>query len=246
MNKVFLVILICTSNLFYAQNKSILKQDNIKGRVKFIEEISINAKEEAQNIIYRKTTKYNKNGNSISSIFAHSVNNFEPTKTIFVLNRKGVPIKEIRYDLSKKVEMYFIFEIDSLGNLVKSSQFWADGRLDSYSTFSYNTKLEITETKVHYSDGGIWLWFKFKYNDDSKIIEVLNCDDSTYTRNSFDKNGNVVKSVEFDKYGLETGKFNSYIYKYDERSNWTKRTQLNEKGDLVWIDERIYQYYKKP
>ena len=142
--------------------------------------------------------------------------------------------------------MYFIFDIDSLGNTVKSSQYWADGRLDSYSTLSYNTKLEITETKLHFNDGGIWLWYKFKYDDDSNMTEVLNCDDSTYTKNSFDKNGNVVKSVEFDKYGLETGKINSYIYKYDEKSNWTKRTQLNEQGDIVCIDERKYQYYKKP
>lgn len=234
------LILVLLYNTSFTQCKSDLEQQNIKGKFKTIKETGLYAENGANEINHIKETKYDKRGKELGYSFASKYDDLKPTETIFEFDKEGNKIKENRYDLSGKIENYLTYEYDSLNNVIKSSYFTSSGSLDSYSTYKYNLTCDRIESKTYYSDNSIWLWYKSKYKE-GRLIEVFNPLDSTISKYTYDNLNNYIKYIEFDKLGEEE-EVRTYIYEYDDKSNWIKKTSYNN-GEIYWVDERQYDYY---
>jgi hypothetical protein len=234
------LILVLFYNTSLSQCKSDLEQQNIKGKVKTIKETGLYSEDGANEINHIKTTKYDKRGKELGYSFASKYDDLKPTETIFEFDNEGNKIKENRYDLSGKIENYLNYEYDSLGNVIKSSYFTSSGSLDSYATYKYNLTCDRIESKHYYSDSSIWLWYKSTYKKGG-LIEVFSPLDSITVKFTYDNQNNYIKYIEYDKLGEEK-EVRTYIYEYDDKSNWIKKTEF-QNGEIYWVDERQYDYY---
>ena len=235
------LMLVVIYNASYSQCKSDLEVQNIKGKVKKIEETGISVKDGTNEISHVRITTYDGKGRSLGYTFAHINNEMKPTTTIFEFDKKGNKVREKRLDLNDKVESYLTFKYDSKGNLIEEKFFFSDERLDSYSIYKYNSTCDKAESKTFYSDGGLWLSYKLIYND-GKLIEIFDQLDSTTTKFVNDNQNNYIKKTEYDKFGVVKEVF-LYSYEYDKKLNWTKMIYY-ENGKTHWIDERKYEYYE--
>ena len=234
------LILVVLSGTSYSQCKSDLEKENVKGKVKTITETGIYAKDGANEINYIQTTKYDKRGKALGYSFAHKYDDLKPTETIFEFDKEGNKIKENRFDLSGKIKYYLNYEYDSLGNVIKSRCFLSGGILDYYTTYKYNLTCDIIEYKHYYSDSSIWEWYKSTYKE-GRLIERFSPLDSTSAKCINDNQNNKIKYILYDKLGEEEEVI-TYIYEYDDKSNWIKKTSYYN-GEIYWVDERQYDYY---
>jgi hypothetical protein len=124
--------------------------------------------------------------------------------------------------------------------MVKSIEFKGSGRLDSYTIYGYNSTGESTEYKTYTSDSTLWLWYQFEY-EAGRIGETRDPQDSSIWKSEYDKHNNEIKTTIYDKFGNEK-EVRTYIYQYDNKSNWITRT-LYINGKIYWIDKRRMIYY---
>ena len=236
----FTLLLFVLNDASNAQCKSDLEKENIKGRIKEITETALYIKDGESKINHIKITKYDKEGKALNYSFASKMNDLKPKEILFKFDQAGNKTREIRYDLTGKVENYLTYEIDTNGNVIKSNYFNSDHRLIHYSTFRYNQTCDIIEAKYINADGTIWLWYESKYRK-GLHTETLSLFDSTISKFSYDNHNNVSEYTENDKFSKKQ-KTHTYTYEYDDKSNWLKKSTYVD-GEIHWIDKRKLIYY---
>jgi hypothetical protein len=234
------LVLLLLQTSAYSQCKSDLEKENVIGSVRSITQTGIFMNDDANEIISIATTSYNKSGVSLGYRHAHKNNDLKYTETTYELDALGRKIKMKSFELSGELEYYYVYEYDSLCNMIKSIEFKGSGRLDSYTIYEYNSTGESTGYKTYTSDSTLWLWYQFEY-EAGTIGETRDPQDSSIWKSEYDKHNNEIKTTKYDKFGNEK-EVRTYIYQYDNKSNWITRT-LYINGKIYWIDKRRMIYY---
>jgi hypothetical protein len=240
VNLILTLLFVILYNFSFSQCKSDLENENLKGKVKIIQEKSISVRDSAYNIMGVFISIYDDKGKTLSYIFPNLRNESLENKTIFEFNKKGYKVRENRFNIDGKLDKYLTFKNDSRGNVIKESYFNLDGSLINYRLFKYNSTCDNIEFKTFLSDGRLTDWYKYIFKD-GLVVESVNKMDSTSSKLTYDNHNNNIKLIGYDKLGIEK---NVIIFKfeYDDKFNWTKQTHF-ENGKMIFIDERQYEYY---
>jgi hypothetical protein len=234
-----LSIAIFISNKDYAQCKTDLNRENLKGSVKKVIETGIYAEKDTQEINHIQTTYYSNKGQALGCTFASKYNNLNPAHIDFEFDVKGNRVIEKRYNIKNELENKIAYFYDAAGNEIES-RFYNGDQLDNFEYNKYDANCNKTEYKSFYSDSGIWLWYTYVY-ENTAIAKVIDNHDSSFTKFKVDVFGNDTAVTDFNKNG-NVIKSRKYKLEYDNKNNWIRKTTyINDK--LYWIDERIIEYY---
>lgn len=207
---------------------------------------------------------YNDGGNLIEtySFYDGKYGEPKPVKKAYKYNSKG-QLTEIT-DISDEIGKYssnYLFTYDSKGNLakkeviyksgggsystytfdnrgrqIKEQNFDKNGKLTSENTNSYSGK-DKTNVFISYSsqDGSIIGTYTTIYENDLKTTYLSK---SKYSDNkatySYDKFGNITKSVDVGKTNTYTS---TYDYEYDNKDNWVKKHYKSGKTQYFYFRE---------
>lgn len=246
---------ICSCN---SEKKNDLKEKNLKGRVKYVEEKNYSVIDNFGEIDKGKLVSlftFNKDGNilyAIESIY----------KKKFVYDSKGYRIEWYKYKSNDHLDCKGTYKYDSKGNMIEKTHCDDDGSLINKETYINDSKGNIIEMNTYYASGGTGkttyqydskgnlieevfhsgLKGKITYKYDSKgnMIEENISDDMKIVF-SYDSNGNMI--IKQIVYGLGAGTYYKYEYEYDSKDNWIKKIEKNKKGEAIRIIERKIVYY---
>ncbi len=204
------------------EQKNDLKDMNLKGQVKQLQENTYDAVEKFGEI---------QKGDINSSI-------------TYIFNDKGNKMEENVYykgSLYKKIT----YKYDDKGKMIEENWYKPDGSKITYNC-KYDDKRNKTEMNVYDSNGILDSKHTYKFNDKGNKIEwneygydlnggIIDSNKITY---KYDEKGN---KMEEDWSGSLSYKY-TYKYEYEKNLNWIKQSQY--KGDKCkTITEREITYY---
>jgi len=231
----------CSSN-----NNSDLRQTNLKGNVKSVEELLYNATEKDGDItkgeqINLKYTSYNRDGNLIKFFDKQSDINI-----IFRYDSKGNKIEEKDYYTSKgNLKSKVSIKNNSDGKKIEESYFNPQGGLYAKNIFRYDSKgnkIEVIESNSEESPSSKDL---FKYNDKGYLIEELhyNSEGNLSTRYTYKYDiNNLIESNWYKGDGKLDMKI---INKYDSKGNKIEDKTYDSKGNITSTETFIYNDNRK-
>jgi hypothetical protein len=145
---------------------------------------------------------------------------------------KKFPENEIYYPKS-------IFKYDVKNNVIESYTEFGSGLFSKKThQYTYNAKGKIEKEYINSvspsmtgeGDDNISNTLVYKYDEKDRIIAIM------------DENGNVGNTYSFDAQGnLTKEDEKEFIYEYDQKGNWTKKTTITE-GKNYCVEERTYVY----
>ena len=241
------------SGFVFAQ-KSELQQNDVVGNPTFIEESMQKARIRIKQIegyeleYYTKST-YNKEGNPTKRDYFNEAGELTFSESFTYSNEGKVVAREMK---SKDESLIFNFdyEYSADGYSVTKSEndvniFKTDYKLDDKQNIIYEKEVSLledteifTEKKYNYQNGFLSK-VDVKYNQGSYRLEYKNDangnpqEELYYDKDNklinkylrkFDANNNIIEETTYD----ETGKVRNVStikYQYDNKKNWTKRTQ---------------------
>lgn len=266
-NLVILFVFIFSAFLGYSQEnkKSDLEKDNIKGKVKYIEEstyfpkgLFCNGKEMDIHREY-KITKFNRDGNIEHEIIRgyHDYNRrITPLKTIiYKYNSRGQ--KQECFELKDSIVINDKYIYDSIGNLIEKASYDRLQELILRIIYRYDSKNNLVEIYRYWNKSdSLTRRYVFKYNDSiaEKIHYVFNdkgqvimesynyfftegdCDHYKY-----DSKGNQISLISYS---------NNKIYyrserKYDDNNNLIEKRSYDSKDSLSLKHTMEYKYDKR-
>jgi hypothetical protein len=246
--------LLCFSCFSDEEIKNDLKENNLKGKVKSMEEAVYDVVEkdggiEKSSLNWKHLVIYNKDGNKIMKKTYKLDGSLEDVYK-FIYDEKGRLLEEVGGDVAGKYLTKMIYEYDNKGGMIEDN-LWAP----KYShpiitrTHKYDEKGRLIESIDwwSYRKSKVMWKYVYEYNDNGKVsIEKLYKDDrgriKEWVNTSYEYNENgdkireVIKSARFDP------SIYTFKYKYDEKGNWIRRIQTDQ-GEPYQIMERTIEYY---
>jgi len=215
---IIFILLSCSSE----RVKNSLTHQNIKGKVKSIEEFSYDVKEkygelQRNNLESRSLTNFNEKGQEINRQVFDRDNN-EIFHRTFNYNRIGEIIDcTVIYGDSKNKQMYIY---DDSGNIAAFYTYSTAGDTLDESTFKYNELGNQIEYSLRDFINRSSTTIRYKYNEVGNIIEY----------SYYDSNGLLfeTQSIRYDK--------------FDEIGNWILQSSYRD-DILRWITEREIKYF---
>ncbi len=206
---------------FYKAGDTLLKKDTYK----YDENGNEIEKDEEENAPVKKVAKhyypYDANGNKVKeNVFTSggSLNQAHAWK----YDMNGRMVEEDNFTNKGTPQDKFVYKYDDQGNNLECDAYHADGSLSSKQTFKYNLKgLKIEEDD---------------YNFEGKLVKYY-----TY---GYDDKGNEKEYKMFNIYGNDKQMdiADTYLFEYDKKGNWIKKTDLKIDGAIV-LTEREIMYY---
>lgn len=266
-NFVILFVFIFSAFLGYSQEnkKTDLEKDNIKGKVKYIEESTYylnqsfyyHGKKEDSHREY-KITKYNPNGNIEHKIIRGYCDDriIIPLRTIsYKYNSKGQ--KQECIELKDSIEINDKYIYDSIGNLVEKASYDRLQGLILRIKYIYDSKNNLVEIYRYWNKSdSLTRRYVYKYNDSiaEKVHYVYNDkgqiikEDYNYifteencTHYKYDSKGNQISLISYAD--------NKIYYrserKYDDNNNLIEKRSYDSKDSLSSKQTMEYKYDKR-
>lgn len=255
-NLVILFVFIFSSFLGYSQEnkKSDLEKDNIKGKVKYIEEstyfpkgLFCNGKEMDIHREY-KITKFNRDGNIEYEIirgFHDLWGKIKPLKTIiykYNSNGQKQECSQIDNEISV-VDKYFY---DTKGNLIEKTFYKRLRDRIGTSKYKYDSNNRMIEVARYWDDGSLESRESYSYNKKGQIVTKKYYSDFGYYAISYDElkydsKGNNIESIFY----IKDKKDRSSYFKYDDKNNIIESRYWNKNDSLFSTTNIQYKYDKK-
>ena len=166
-----------------SEKKNDLTEENLKGKVKSIKEITYEAVEKFGQI---------EKGNVLYCLSYFTI-----------YNEKGNKIEKNHYEFDGRLDYKVTYKYDENGNKIEKNDYDSDGSLDSKTTYKYDEKGNIIEINNYNSDGSLYSKHTYKYDEKGNIIEINNYNSdgrlkNTYTyKYEYDKNNNWTQRIEY-------------------------------------------------
>ena len=124
------------------------------------------------------------------------------------------------------------------------NNYYKNGNLSSKYLCKYDEKRRLIEECCYYRDT-ILDWIKtYKYNSEGNLLEDTHKrnDDEHYenSKTKYDPFGNPVEYIGYDSNQNIKSK-TSYVYEYDNRNNWIKKSVVLRKGIQDILERKIEQ-----
>jgi len=151
--------------------------------------------------------------------------NGKPVSSLTVKNENGKPVIAQSFDSANKMDFYYTgITTNEYDRLTAYKQYKPDSTLKSSAEMTYDKYLFKGQTtkdsvgKETYSN-------TVKLDDKNNVVEV--------TSKEVTKDSTINKTV---KYTYDS---------FDDKGNWTQRTEIDEKGKPAKISKRTITYYKE-
>ncbi len=155
--------------------------------------------------------------------------NGKQTSSLTVENKDGKPVVAKSFDSTNKMDFYYTdITVNDYGRLTGFKQFKPDSTLKSSMTFNYNNQF-LKDQSAKDSVGKETSYYAQTFDDKNRVIE------STYKEIKTDSTKKDSTITTVTKYSYDT---------FDDKGNWTQRTEINEKGKSVKVVKRTITYYK--
>ena len=174
------------------EKKTSLTKENIKGKVKYIEESTYNVIDKFGNIEKVGLSK----------------------KEIFKYDEKGNKTEENLYNSNESLSKKITFKYDEEGKLIEENLYNSDESLKNKAIYNYDKKGNLIELIWYNANGSFNC--KYTYNCDEKG-NIMESNDNLANKVTFkyDSKGNKIEEKTFSYDRLNYGHF----YKYDEKGN---------------------------
>ena len=226
---------------------SSLAKENIKGKVRSIEEADYNAitkfgEIQKGELRGKGTTFYNEKGNHIEAI--GDLGN----KVTYKYDEKGNEIEYHSYNSDGNLIEKGINKYDENGYKIESNQYKSDGSLSSKEKYKYDEIGNKTEENLYNSDGSLISKNTYKYDENGNEIEM-----TTFYSEGNEYNGITTFNYNDNGYRIEINwtslnglMGNKTINKYDEQGNEIEIRTIKYNGNFKEIDNymRKYEYDK--
>jgi hypothetical protein len=160
--------------------------------------------------------KFTKNGKQMSSLT--------------VDNKDGKPSVAKSFDSTNKMDFYFTdITVNDYGRLTSYKQYKPDSTLKSSMTINYNNQF-LKDQSVKDSVGKETSSYSQTFDDKNNVVE------STYKEIKIDSAKKDTTITTVTKYRYDT---------FDDKGNWTQRTEMDKDGKPVKIVKRTITYYKE-
>lgn len=246
---IVLSIFVCSCS----EKKNSLKEINLKGNVRAIEQIDYSIAEKFVEIkkgdmLSIEIYNFSKNGNLLEKKDFWPDAKLRYTMT-YKYNEEGNQIGEIRNYSELDHDSYFIFNYDEIGNQTGWKWYGTDGSMHAQCSFKYDTNGNQTERYDYYADGGLEGIQIFKYDGNGNRIERQQYDYYRETNGSlrfietykYDDNGNLTEEkTDYSKGSI--AKINFKYEEFDKYGNWLLRVKYDD-GKPKLITERKIEYY---
>jgi hypothetical protein len=165
-----------------------------------------------------KTDVYKK----ISQISISECDDDNECKTIEqTFNKQGLKISEIEYNNDGSLDTKKIYVYNDSMQLLSYEKYDDKNKLDDKEVYAYDSIDRIVEIKDLNGRGKIDRTIAFYYSDST---------------------GQLVKTVQFDKY--KSVEFTNKYFDYDQYKNFTRVEVYNDNDSLIDKIEKKYEYYK--
>ncbi|MBN8783601.1 MAG: hypothetical protein J0G98_11090 [Terrimonas ferruginea] len=170
----------------------------------------------------------------------------KPTiKKKYLYDDKGRHIDQLEYTMEGELDRRYTYKYDDRGNLIEISGYKKDGTLSSKTTYTYDSKNNKTDYLME-TPGYANSYRKFVYDEKGNPVEETWLNgrkevDFKFVR-LFDAKGNKIQETNY-KQGTKLIGTTRWIYEYDAKGNWTKKTDVTEDGVDFHTETRTIIYY---
>ena len=253
MKKILICILV-SATLTACNNKQMLKntnliQENLKGKVQTLSEITINLDStgNAKSDSTIKVSDFNTDGYITTITSKDSSGKITEIQTnAFYTNGT---VSEVKKSKDGKQISRFATELDKNGNYTGGKSYDSTNTQDGYVTdFKTNEYGIVYSGKEHSMSGKIKNSWDAKY-DGPNFIGYTATDSvgrkSNGTVKLNDKGDAINENYSYYENDKAITKDYTHTYdSYDNNGNWTKRTTFEEQGKKTTIVKRVFTYYK--
>ena len=170
------------------------------------------------------------------------------TKHFYELNANGDKVKENVFVIGKSVGILHSWKYDGNSNMVEQDDYSLDGRITAKILQKYDAQGNMTEYGTYNSDGSLSAKRTDTYNMKGyKTEEDWYRGDGQKTRYytyGYDDKGNQTQYKQYNVYKDDTQMevADTYLFEYDKKDNWVKKTDLKIDGTIT-VTEREIMYY---
>lgn len=261
--KAFLIVLfISTSSCSLNKKDNDWAEENLRGKVKSLSEISYKAVEKFGEIKTGNRERDSWSENDRLIIFDQKGNKIEENiyasdgnlrkKYTFEYDNLGNLSKKNRYNFDGSLYEKHTYEYDDKGNLVIDNSYWSDGSLKIKLTYKYDNIGNVIKEQKYRSDGTLLKKYRYQYDNKGNLVKknrhesdgiiIIRPSQTTIWMwtYKYDDKGNIIEVKEYDSVGnLDNVK--NFKYEYDSKGNWVKRIDfINEKPKYILIREHKY------
>lgn len=234
--------------LFGRKNKTDLAQENIKGAVKSIEEneyttVAKFGKVEKGELISKKITTYNKDGNIIEEVRYNEKGELTE-KNIHTYDKKGKKLKISAYDGNGTLFYFITYEYDDQGRL----SFLNKDRIEiaSYGLkYSYDEKGNISEEEHYIAGEPIGRKTINHYDENNRLVEATTYEEENKLFDKisykYDDKDNIIEELYNGLENSDGYASNTEYIEYDSKGNWTKKIASGIIEEM--FVEREIEYY---
>jgi hypothetical protein len=229
--------------------KNDLEKLNLKGKIKFISELTYQPLQEGDMIIKGRmvqwyTNSFDQSGNKIEDIKYKSDSTIDK-KYIYKYNSEGKRQELTMISGDDLLTLLIKYQYDSQGNLAEDISYDEKGQMDKKIMYLYGDNGLVMEENIYASSGELRQKLRYAYNSEKLLVET-----SRYRGNGklerritykHDNLGNETEEKTFSADGSLIST-NSNVYEFDHQGNWIRKTTLSSNLP-VSITEREIIYY---
>jgi len=218
------------------RDKTDLEKENIAGKVKKVSEESFEARKSSSGNIEKgkskevKKTEYDEKG-------------FEkhPSYAKIKKDSNGRIIEEEGYYGGSPASM-MTYKYDSQGNMIQDTYYGYESGDGFMNTYRHNDKGWVSEV---IPDGeGPFSPSQYEYDKEgNKVAEMSEGLGSGNNKYKYDDRGNVIEWIYGATIRNDQGNILTYKYEFDEKGNWIKKIEYNDKKEPISLIERTLEYY---
>jgi len=156
--------------------------------------------------------------------------NGKTTGSLTVENKDGKPVVAKSFDSTNKLNFYYTdITMNDYGRLTGYKQFKPDSTLKSSMSLNYNNQF-LKDQSVKDSVGKETSSYAQTFDDKNNVVE------STYKEIKTDSTKKDSTVTTITKFRYDT---------FDDKGNWTQRTEMDKDGKPVKVVKRTITYYKE-
>jgi hypothetical protein len=183
----------------------------------------------------------NKKVKTITAKTTSKIDKREFVSSFTELNLEGLTIVQASYRSKNEIESKTTFVYDDKGKIIERVEFIEENEIAEKTCYKRNNDGKIVEALVNYSDG-TFSRKSYNYQGNKLIINIVDEDGESEGTETyiFDNNENVIGKEITDYFGNTELK---EVSEYDNNNNLIKKTEYDEDNDVVLIN--MYEYNKK-
>jgi hypothetical protein len=213
---VFTLILVVSSVVSFAQMKSDVARQKLKGRVKTITELEYDAKKGA--LRTKAVTSFNDSG-YITGFTTYSAEGNLLSKASFIYD-SGILKEENRYKADGSLMVKIIRKYDEKGNIQEEHSYDGSGTMFLKVIPRYDPKGNRKVKDIYNEYGILFLKANFKFDD----------------------KGNETEMKEYDSHHSLSFTTTFSYDKYDSEGNWLERTTYKDDDATIRTEREIIMY----